>query len=111
MVESISRMEYPARSNGVATASKPRGAVASLLAKDGKKKTTFLDIRCVPRLSGFSRIRTCVRDCHRWVTHLSFIDRQRLDLSTDAELRYVQDNGGIRAMRQEQRLRGLPTKL
>jgi hypothetical protein len=81
MVESISWMEYPARSSDLATASKPRGAVASLLANDGKKKTTFLDIRYVPRLSSFSRIRPCVLVCHRRVMHLSFVDQRRLDLS------------------------------
>ena len=41
-------MEYPARNSGVATASKPSGAVASVLANDGKKNTTFFDIRSVP---------------------------------------------------------------
>src|SRR6202166_2420246 len=81
MVESISWMEYPTRCSGVATASTPRGAVASLLANDGKKKTTFLDIQCVPRLSGFSKVRSCVLVCHRRVTHLSFVDQWRLDLS------------------------------
>jgi hypothetical protein len=30
--------------SGVATARMPRGAVASELAKDGKKKTIFLDV-------------------------------------------------------------------
>jgi hypothetical protein len=44
IVESIRRIEYPARNKGVATANRPRGAVASLLANDGKKKTTFFDI-------------------------------------------------------------------
>jgi hypothetical protein len=33
--------------SGVATARIPSGAVASVLAKDGKKKTTFFDIRTV----------------------------------------------------------------
>jgi hypothetical protein len=35
---------YPALNRGVATARIPRGAVASVLAKDGKKKTTLRDI-------------------------------------------------------------------
>jgi hypothetical protein len=48
IVESISRTEYPARMSGVATARIPSGAVASVLAKEGKKKTTFFDIRIVP---------------------------------------------------------------
>jgi hypothetical protein len=39
MVESISVMLYPARSSGVDTARMPSGAVASVLAKEGKKKT------------------------------------------------------------------------
>jgi hypothetical protein len=34
---------YPARISGVATAKTPSGAVASELAKEGKKKTTFLE--------------------------------------------------------------------
>jgi hypothetical protein len=38
------------RSRGVATASMPSGAVASELAKEGKKKTTFLDIDLVSKL-------------------------------------------------------------
>ena len=53
MVESIRRIEYPARSSGVATASSPNGAVASLLANDGKKKTTFFDIRSFRALLPF----------------------------------------------------------
>jgi hypothetical protein len=36
-------MSKPARMSGVATARIPRGAVASELAKEGKKKTIFLD--------------------------------------------------------------------
>lgn len=36
-------MSNPARMSGVATARMPRGAVASELAKEGKKKTIFLD--------------------------------------------------------------------
>src|ERR1700756_5980474 len=38
IVESMSFTEKPARSSGVATARIPKGAVASELAKDGKKK-------------------------------------------------------------------------
>jgi hypothetical protein len=60
-------MEYPARSNGVATASKPRGAVASLLAKEGKKKTIFFDIRAF-RYLPFLKIRFGSR---RFVTGMS----------------------------------------
>src|SRR5579862_5445055 len=45
MVESIRTTSKPARFNGVATARMPRGAVASELANDGKKKTIFLDER------------------------------------------------------------------
>jgi hypothetical protein len=48
IVESISVTEKPARRSGVATARIPRGAVASELAKEGKKKTTFLDIDLIP---------------------------------------------------------------
>jgi len=47
IVESISFIEYPLRNSGVATASIPNGAVASELANDGKKNTTFLDIALV----------------------------------------------------------------
>jgi hypothetical protein len=43
LVESMRHIWYPARSNGVATARMPRGAVASELAKDGKKKTILRD--------------------------------------------------------------------
>jgi hypothetical protein len=42
MVESIKQISYPARSKGVETARIPRGAVASVLEKAGKKKTIFL---------------------------------------------------------------------
>jgi hypothetical protein len=44
IVESMRTSLYPALSSGVATARMPSGAVASLLANDGKKKTTFFDI-------------------------------------------------------------------
>jgi hypothetical protein len=44
MVESIIQTSKPARSSGVATARIPRGAVASVLEKAGKKKTTFLEL-------------------------------------------------------------------
>jgi hypothetical protein len=47
MVESMIRISYPARSNGVEMASKPSGAVASMLEKEGMKKTIFFD-RCTP---------------------------------------------------------------
>src|ERR1700731_4254940 len=50
IVESTSFTEYPLRRSGVATARMPSGAVASELAKEGKKKTTFLDIGLVSRL-------------------------------------------------------------
>jgi hypothetical protein len=45
MVESIRTISKPERISGVATARMPSGAVASELAKDGKKKTTFFDLR------------------------------------------------------------------
>jgi hypothetical protein len=44
MVESMRTIWYPARINGVATAKIPNGAVASELAKDGKKKTILRDL-------------------------------------------------------------------
>src|SRR5882762_8241651 len=44
MVESMRQISNPARSNGVATAKIPKGAVASELAKDGKKKTILRDL-------------------------------------------------------------------
>jgi hypothetical protein len=50
-------MVYPARNRGVATASKPSGAVASLLANDGKKKTTFFDIRAFRILTDNLKLR------------------------------------------------------
>src|SRR6187402_3645428 len=43
MVESMRTMSKPARMSGVATARIPNGAVASELAKEGKKKTIFFD--------------------------------------------------------------------
>jgi hypothetical protein len=43
IVESMRAIWYPARISGVATAKTPSGAVASELAKEGKKKTTFLE--------------------------------------------------------------------
>jgi hypothetical protein len=70
IVESMSFTEKPARKSGVATARIPRGAVASELAKEGKKKTTFLDIDFVPgpqpHLTG-GNVSIChvdVRACH-----------------------------------------------
>src|SRR5579864_59738 len=45
MVESMMRTVYPARSSGVEMASNPSGAVASMLEKEGKKKTTFFELR------------------------------------------------------------------
>jgi hypothetical protein len=45
IVESINTTSKPARFSGVATARIPNGAVASELAKDGKKKTIFFDLR------------------------------------------------------------------
>jgi hypothetical protein len=44
MVESIRTTWYPARISGVATARIPSGAVASELAKEGKKKTILRDL-------------------------------------------------------------------
>jgi hypothetical protein len=51
----------------VATAKIPRGAVASELAKDGKKKTIFLDIADLAEVNdtGHSQV-----VCHRVVTAL-----------------------------------------
>jgi hypothetical protein len=43
MVESMMRTSKPARRRGVEIASKPSGAVASMLEKEGMKNTIFLD--------------------------------------------------------------------
>jgi hypothetical protein len=43
IVESIRTTSYPERSKGVAIESNPNGAVASVLANAGKKRTTFLE--------------------------------------------------------------------
>lgn len=69
-MESISRMEYPARNNGVATASNPSGAVASVLANEGKKNTTFFDMRLspIPEVPEFLKIRA---ESQTFVTGLS----------------------------------------
>ena len=53
----MSFTEKPARSSGVATARIPKGAVASELAKEGKKKTTFLDIGNGHALTGTRYVR------------------------------------------------------
>src|SRR5579859_3187606 len=71
MVESMRQISNPARSNGVATARIPKGAVASELAKDGKKKTILRDLD-----NGFSSLKENDRyspeaSCHRNVSNLS----------------------------------------
>jgi hypothetical protein len=55
MVESMRQISNPARSNGVATAKIPKGAVASELAKDGKKKTILRDLD-----NGFSSLKETI---------------------------------------------------
>src|SRR5271170_5764592 len=67
IVESISFTEYPACNRGVATARIPSGAVASELAKEGKKNTTFFDIGTVP---DFSKNRL-IYAANRFVTAMS----------------------------------------
>jgi hypothetical protein len=49
----------------------PRGAVASVLANDGKKKTTLRDIENVPTKTTILFL--AVSGCHRFVTSLSFV--------------------------------------
>src|SRR5882724_1372770 len=71
MVESMRQISNPARSNGVATAKIPKGAVASELANDGKKKTILRDLD-----NGFSSLKendrySTERSCHRNVSNLS----------------------------------------
>jgi hypothetical protein len=71
MVESMRQISNPARSNGVATAKIPKGAVASELANDGKKKTILRDLD-----NGFSSAKENDRyspqpSCHRNVSNLS----------------------------------------
>jgi hypothetical protein len=65
------QISNPARSNGVATAKIPKGAVASELANDGKKKTILRDLD-----NGFSSLKKNDRyfaepSCHRNVSNLS----------------------------------------
>jgi hypothetical protein len=65
------QISNPARSNGVATARIPKGAVASELANDGKKKTILRDLD-----NGFSSLKEndryyAERSCHRNVSNLS----------------------------------------
>jgi hypothetical protein len=65
------QISNPARSNGVATAKIPKGAVASELANDGKKKTILRDLD-----NGFSSLNendrySAERSCHRNVSNLS----------------------------------------
>src|SRR5665213_3500245 len=63
MVESTIVMLYPARSRGVETARMPSGAVASVLANDGKKKTILRErlrgvassMYCCNHKSGYHR--------------------------------------------------------
>src|SRR5271167_1049286 len=71
MVESMRQISNPARSSGVATAKIPKGAVASELANDGKKKTILRDLD-----NGFSSLKendsySAERSCHRNVSNLS----------------------------------------
>src|ERR1700677_1557926 len=71
MVESMRQISNPARSKGVATAKIPKGAVASELANDGKKKTILRDLD-----NGFSSAKENDRyssepSCHRNVSSLS----------------------------------------
>jgi hypothetical protein len=71
MVESMRQISNPARSSGVATAKIPKGAVASELANDGKKKTILRDLD-----NGFSSLKENDRysakpSCHRNVSNLS----------------------------------------
>src|ERR1700741_5069097 len=71
MVESMRQISNPARSNGVATARIPKGAVASELANDGKKKTILRDLD-----NEFSSLKendrySPERSCHRNVSNLS----------------------------------------
>src|SRR5271156_5636100 len=71
MVESMRQISNPARSNGVATAKIPKGAVASELANDGKKKTILRDLD-----NEFSSLKkndrySADRSCHRNVSNLS----------------------------------------
>jgi hypothetical protein len=54
-VESMRQISNPARSRGVATAKIPKGAVASELANDGKKKTILRDLD-----NGFSSLRKTI---------------------------------------------------
>ena len=65
------QISNPARSSGVATAKIPKGAVASELANDGKKKTILRDLD-----NGFSSLKendrySPERSCHRNVSNLS----------------------------------------
>src|ERR1700750_697723 len=71
MVESMRQISNPARSSGVPTAKIPKGAVASELANDGKKKTILRDLD-----NGFSSLKENDRysakpSCHRNVSNLS----------------------------------------
>src|ERR1700741_3706354 len=71
MVESMRQISNPARSSGVATAKIPKGAVASELANDGKKKTILRDLD-----NEFSSLKENDRysakpSCHRNVSNLS----------------------------------------
>jgi hypothetical protein len=72
MVESISLTWYPARNSGVATARMPSGAVASVLANDGKKKTTLFFGLIVDARDNTA---TKNRVCHGVVTAMSFVVR------------------------------------
>src|ERR1700677_895169 len=71
MVESIRQISYPARSRGVATARMPNGAVASELAKDGKKNTILRDFGNAHSLLKYEDRATAGRSCHADVIDLS----------------------------------------
>jgi hypothetical protein len=64
------QISNPARSKGVATARMPKGAVASLLANDGKKKTILRDLRNQFSLLKENDSFSGVRSCHTIVSTL-----------------------------------------
>ena len=91
------QISNPARSNGVATAKIPKGAVASELANDGKKKTILRDLD-----NGFSSLKendrySTERSCHRNVSNLSGVCcncRRRSDLWTPGGQLVALSGGG-----------------
>jgi hypothetical protein len=64
------QISNPARSKGVATARMPKGAVASLLANDGKKKTILRDLRNAFSLLKENDNFSGARSCHTIVSTL-----------------------------------------